>query len=537
MKYNTEIFINKASHIHNNKYDYLKVNYINYTSKVIVICKIHGEFEISPMSHIKNKNGCKKCANKQLSINEFIIQSKKIHNDLYDYSKTIYINQSTKITIKCFIHGDFELLPNMHLKGSGCKMCSFNTIKLTNNEFIKKAINIHKDKYDYSKTNYINTNTKVIIICKIHGEFMQKPNNHINLFHGCVKCSNNNIKLTNDEFIKRAINLHGNKYDYSKINYVDNKTKVEIICKIHGIFKQLPSTHYLMGNGCFKCSLISSSNKQKSNKEEFIKKAIDIHKNKYDYSNVIYTGCFNKIIIKCAIHGEFIQTPTKHLSGHGCVVCNNSKRNDIFRSNNDEFIKKAINIHNNLYDYSKVNYVNNKKKILIICKIHGEFSQSPSGHINKRSGCPYCYTKTEGILMDKLSKIYPSLKSQLRVEWCKNINCLPFDFYIDEYKIIIELDGGQHFKQVQNWEKIEKLQLKDIYKIKCANLNYYSVIRLLQEDVYNDKYDWIIEIQLNIKKILEDKIVQNIFMCKSNEYDKHIKLLNEYNENMKMINI
>ncbi len=105
-----------------------------------------------------------------------------------------------------------------------------------------------------------------------------------------------------------------------------------------------------------------------------------------------------------------------------------------------------------------------------------------------------------------------------KVEWCKNKTYLPYDFVLAEDKIIIELDGLQHFEQVSNWQSPEETHLNDVYKIKCANENEYSVIRLLQTDVFYDTYDWLMELRENIEKIILEQRVQNVYMCKDNEY-------------------
>jgi very-short-patch-repair endonuclease len=133
--------------------------------------------------------------------------------------------------------------------------------------------------------------------------------------------------------------------------------------------------------------------------------------------------------------------------------------------------------------------------------------------------CPFCNNKTEGKLYKIMKEIYPSIMYQLRIDWCKNVTYLPFDFCIPEYKIIIELDGPQHFRQIMDWKTPEDQQKTDKYKEKCANENGYSIIRLLQEDVFNDKYNWKTELVNNIEKIKIDNIIQNIYMCKNNEYD------------------
>ncbi len=143
---------------------------------------------------------------------------------------------------------------------------------------------------------------------------------------------------------------------------------------------------------------------------------------------------------------------------------------------------------------------------------------------NVKSGywCPFCCNKTETKLYKYVKNIYNSIIYQYRVEWCKNKTYLPYDFCIPEYKIIIELDGKQHFEQVMNWNTPEEQQKTDKYKEKCANDNGYSVIRILQIDVFDDKYDWKNELINNIEKIKIDNIVQNIYMCKNDEYKNYI---------------
>jgi very-short-patch-repair endonuclease len=188
------------------------------------------------------------------------------------------------------------------------------------------------------------------------------------------------------------------------------------------------------------------------------------------------------------------------------------------RTEVDEFIKNANITHNNKYNYSKVNYINARTNIIIICNKHGEFEQQPDSHL-RGSGCSYCINKTEFILYEYLQQLNYIIIKQFKTDWCKNKR---FDFCIKELNIIIELDGPQHFRQISNWTSHEDTFKNDKYKEKCANDNGYSIIRLLQEDVFNDKYDWKTELINNIEKIKKDNIIQNIYMCKNNEYEKFI---------------
>ena len=244
--------------------------------------------------------------------------------------------------------------------------------KSTTEEFIKKAILVHGDKYDYSKVDYKRSRIKVIIICPIHGDFEQKPNHHLS-GGGCPKCANDEKRSSTKEFIQKAILVHGDKYDYSKVDYKTAKSKVIIVCPINGEFEQRPDQH-LSGCGCQKCK----ADEQRSSTEEFIKKAILVHGDKYDYSKVDYKRSRIKVIIICPIHGEFEQVPNHHLSGGGCLKC----ANDEYRSSTEEFIKKAVLIHGDKYDYSKVDYKRSLSKVVIICPIHGEFEQTPNNHLS-----------------------------------------------------------------------------------------------------------------------------------------------------------
>lgn len=147
----------------------------------------------------------------------------------------------------------------MHLRTNGCQKCTYETFsktrRKTKEQFIKESKTVHGDKYDYSKVDYVNGETEVIIICPVHGEFVQKPSDH--LIHGCNKCGIEKVGKANrknqDVFIKEAIIVHGNKYDYSKVNYATSDSKVIIICPKHGEFEQRPHNH-LNGQGCKKCA-------------------------------------------------------------------------------------------------------------------------------------------------------------------------------------------------------------------------------------------------------------------------------------------
>lgn len=197
---------------------------------------------------------------------KFINKAKEKFGDRYDYQHINYINSSTKIKIVCKEHKiTFNQSPSEHLRGKhSCNLCTRNP-KVDTEFFISKARQIHGDKYDYSKTKYVNSYTMVDIICSIHGVFSTLPNNHYN--QNCPKCYNDVRLLTDNIFVQRAKNIHGDKYDYSLTNYKNSKDRIKIICPEHSEFEQIPNDH-ISGKGCPKCGLIY--NKLEEEIREFI---------------------------------------------------------------------------------------------------------------------------------------------------------------------------------------------------------------------------------------------------------------------------
>jgi very-short-patch-repair endonuclease len=394
----------------------------------------------------------------------------------------------------------------------------------TTEQFIVEAKQIHGDRYDYSKVEYTNYKTKVVIICKMHGEFLQSIYLHINCKCGCKKCGDilrgQARKFTTAQFIEKAIEIHGETYDYSKSSYSGCYDKTIIICKNHGEFEQAPINH-LRGSGCQKCYDDRRGESIRKTTTEFVDRAIKMHGDRYNYSKSNYISVDDNVTIICNTHGEFVQVAYSHINGQGCPTCGIEKRATNRTNNTEEFIRKSIEKHGDKYDYSKVKYKKNNIKVVIICKTHGEFLQIPANHYSSGYGCQLCVNKTEAKLYEKLLPIYPNLLMQFKEEWCKIKKHLPFDFCIQEHKIIIELDGRQHFKQVSNWSSPEEQFENDKFKEECANNNGYSVIRLLQEDVFYDTYDWVKELCYSIEELKNGDEIANIYLCKNNEYAKY----------------
>jgi len=387
---------------------------------------------------------------------------------------------------------------------------------MNTNSFIKRAKEVHGDKYDYSKVKYINSRTKVCIICPEHGEFWQKPYSHLKGF-GCSRCGGTG-KVSLDEFIKRAKEVHGDKYDYSKVEYKGMHTKVCIICPEHGEFWQKPSNHISLKQGCPMC------NNRSYNTKSFIKRAREVHGDKYDYSKVEYINAHTKVCIICSEHGEFWQRPNDHLNGCGCPNCGRENVwNTRGRITTEEFIKRAREVHGDKYDYSKVEYINKRTPVCIICnktfkktnKIHGEFWQTPNSHLNG-NGCPKCRNSR---LEEKIYTLLYSNKIKFQkektFEWLRNKQNLYLDFYLEDYNLAIECQGIQHFiplrrgkmtkeKAEKNYEEIKQ---NDLLKQKLCKEHNIKILYFTNKTIFekwnNNMFENIEYEENNLLKLIE----------------------------------
>ena len=293
--------------------------------------------------------------------------------------------------------------------------------KLTNQCFIERASIVHNNFYDYSNVNYINIDTKIEIICPVHGVFYQRPDHHLS-GHVCKKCSSNseihqkrreNIFLKNIELCKK---IHNNYYDYTSIkDYKTTKLNVEIICPIHGVFYQSIDSH-MRGSKCSQCAIKQNGDNQRLSIREFINRAHEIHKRYYSYEKTSYVNIDTKIKIICPKHGDFYQIPYNHLAGKGCKLCKNQSK------------KEKI-----IHEYLTV------KKIIFIPQ-------------KSFKGCVY--------------------KRKLR-----------FDFYIPRLNLCLEYDGKQHYEPLDCFGGVKQFELNKIkdkiktvfcdeQNIKLIRLNY-----------------------------------------------------------------
>ena len=230
--------------------------------------------------------------------------------DFYDLSKSVYNGSHNRMIVDCPIHGEFKITPHELLKGQGCKQCGIERRaekrKLKLHDFITRSTIIHNGKYIYDLVELEDYNKPVKMICPIHGVFEETPRDHLQGC-GCKKCGLEYVSVlfsdTKEDFVRKSIIVHGDKYDYSVFEYRGSKEEGDIICPIHGIFPQKPC-HHLQGSGCPKCGNVSSKyedeiidclnksyseSKNMEYKEKYIEKCKKVHGDSYIYTDVEIT--------------------------------------------------------------------------------------------------------------------------------------------------------------------------------------------------------------------------------------------------------
>lgn len=276
---------------------------------------------------------------KQIKIIEKFIQ---VHKDTYDYSLVEYKTTKDKVIIICKLHGEFQQSPEKHIhRKQGCPVCaSFKSknIQIKSQETVlQQFIETHGSRYDYSLVNYTGAHVKVDILCKEHGVFKQTPNSHVK-GSNCPLCANQAAKDTLESFLQKLPEPFKNKYDFSKVLYIDSVTKVEVICKDHGVFKTIPRS-LLRGHGCKKCANVVVGSKNKLKPSDILLKANIVHDNKYIYSPIIdYKSNKDLLDITCPFHGIFKQAVVSHLRGQGCPTC----AKELYRSKAEKDLVKFI---------------------------------------------------------------------------------------------------------------------------------------------------------------------------------------------------
>ena len=406
---------------------------------------------------------------KRLTTEQFIEKARAVHGDKYDYSKVVYVGSKSKVEIVCKKHGSFLQTSSDHTstRGSGCPKCGkelrLKNIRKTQDQILEIFKKVHGDHYDYSRVVYRgNENVKIEIGCPKHGFFLQSAHNH-KKGHGCNKCGEISSGLKKRQKLAGVIEefkrVHGDRYDYSRVEYVSSHTKVELVCKEHGSFWQTPANHK-GGTGCPSCRSKYFSETRSFSLDEAVENWRKAHGDRYDYSKVVYVNAMTKVEIICKEHGSFWQRPESHKRGQGCIKCGYKSISEKKNTGLEQTIKDFKEVHGDRYDYSKVVYDKATTKVEIICEEHGSFWQAPSIH-KRGHGCPKCLNNQSENLFGECLEELGYKASKQRPKWLRNPKTgypLELDYYIPELKIAFEVQGRQHYKAIDHWGGVENFQ-------------------------------------------------------------------------------
>lgn len=346
--------------------------------------------------------------------------------------------------------------------------------KLTADIFIQKARIVHGDKYDYSRIIYNGILKKITIVCPKGHLFEQSPDHHLYRNQGCPFCLPNK-KLTQTEFLQRMMKLYGNSLIFDKAIYQNNFTNVSVICPKHGGFTKVPSELFI-GNGCVKCSFDikkTAGETVRISQEDFINNIDKHYPKRFSFVKSVFRGIMEPFIITCYKHGDILVNQARNIVRfEPCAECE-----QILKQNN--FIKRAKEIHGDKYDYSKVIYNLCHKKVIIICKKHGDFLMKPNSHLN-RNGCPECrISKGENIISQFLTNHNIDFGKEKKFKDCKDKSLLRFDFYLPDFNTCIEFDGYWHFHPYKHDSKrLENIQRRDRIKNIYCRENHIPLIRI-----------------------------------------------------------
>lgn len=428
----------------------------------------------------------------KMSFESFLNKTEELFGGKYSYEKYSYTNTSTAMMFTDNSTGViYNQRPDKHLLGQ--KPSPLKTISN-----IQKLINIKLQHSNFIIVSDVlgNKSSKLTLNCIKHGVFHQSLTDLL-LGRGCGLCGRERtvegiVSKAKKTFVSKSKKTHclndGTPlYDYSLSEYIDTYTPVDVICKVHGIFKVPPVRHN--GNdrqGCPKCSKISYSRKRGTNKNDFVELSKEKYGNKFDYSNVqSFVNESSTVSLKCLYHNEqFDQVVSTHLAKktiHGCPLCAKETAKSIRTDTRDDFIRKARILHNNEFGYDNVIYKGTYKKILITCFEHGDFSMTPNSHMNGR-GCPTCKTTEAKCIQRDIDPHFIKLEKEKKFDDCVSVRRLPFDRYVSHLNMLLEYDGEMHFIFKKRFHKtednFEKVRNHDKIKTEYAINNGYNFIRI-----------------------------------------------------------
>lgn len=309
--------------------------------------------------------------------------------------------------------------------------------KLSESNFLERAREKHGDTYDYSEVRWVSSTDKVTIICPQHGRFSQTPTRHATAGQGCPKCRGQRAakqtRKSQEQAIADMVNVHGDKYDFSKVIYRGTKTKVEVVCPEHGSFWATPSNLINRASGCPGCRSVAISERSRIPEEVFIERFRKVHGDRFQYIGIYYEDSAAFVDVICPIHGRFFQRAMDHQKGMGCRKCVGEMHDT------DSFIELANKVHGNRYNYSNVKYTSALAKVEIICKEHGPFFQTPNSHVSDGQGCRMCSSngpsKGQLEIFEFVSK-FVEAEVDARISGRKEV-----DILIRDKGLAIEFDG------------------------------------------------------------------------------------------------
>ena len=414
-RWNTESYITACKLVHSTFYDYSATIYVSKRVKVTVVCPKHGPWKVLPLSHLQG-SGCLQCSREKnrLGKAQFIKRAQLVHGaGRYFYELVEYRSSRAAVKIICPRegHGEFLQAPTSHLRGAGCPLCAVEAIKASQRasreEIMARAVNVHGDRYDYSKVNYINIDTPVLIHCRLHGPFYQTPYQHIQNKCGCPECGllgrATSKRTSADEYEQRALEVHNSRYSYPRLEAEIGKSQlvratVTVICPDHGEFAQNAANH-LYGAACPKCGLNRCTSVRAITREKLLERLTDVHGSTYSYLNLEeYRDTSSRLRINCPdpTHPPFEQTVREHLQGRGCRRCGHIRRGAQERSMFvASFLSRASVLHreaNYTYPQLATELTGARSMITVKCPRHGIFRQNATGHLTGR-GCAKCGRK------------------------------------------------------------------------------------------------------------------------------------------------
>lgn len=369
-KLNTHQWIIKANEVHGYRYDYSQVEYVNAKKKVVVICEFHGPWHCSPDNHISKSRGCPTCGgSKKKTLEDFICDARKVHGDRYQYSDAEYKNSHTLLSILCKLHGYFQQSPTSHLSGAGCAQCAVDeriVLERASSLGSVKARLFEKTggNVDIVDATFSNINSEATFFCSKHGNYRRLVNPCLYLTHACLSCGEEAglvVPLDQASAEKKVRELLEGGIEFEPFEFIGSKhTRVGFICDLHGRWEVSWGGLFKAVVKCPKCAYaeatlqravgIRNRNKEKRGEywSAYLKKFIEHHGYKYDYSLVTYVDSKTPIKIVCPLHGVFEQPPDVH-SGAGCRLCANRELSGLYNERFFELKPEMANIKATLY--------------------------------------------------------------------------------------------------------------------------------------------------------------------------------------------